>query len=463
MKRICIVVDHPLRDLDGMVLVAAHLAVDGAEVFLVPMYQKHEVFTLRPDFVLLNYLRRAHAAFMDACLAGGIRVGVLDTEGGIRNDFDTFAEQVSPLLHGVELYCVWGGVQRRVLTAAAGRAGVRLVETGSPRHDFAAAPWREALPARDPGGRRLVLVNTNFPVANSRFRDSEHEIQALVQVGWDERKARRRVEETQVAMNEMIGVVGRIAAGCPDAEIVCRPHPFERTDTYDGAFRGLANVRVRQEGGVFEWIAAARVVVHHNCSTAVEAFMMGVEPIVIDWLDTPLLTQPPTVDVSHRASSCEALVDAVAISLNGGRLAPTPQIREARTRIIRDYFHATDGRSAERVAAAILQSGPAGGRRQSSVQYAIRVSGTGGGLGVRSHRLATLAFGNDLTRKARDLVRPTRRNPAKHFTVAEVNDIVRRLARVHTPFAALVVDHTTSRHTMSVLAGGGLSVRVAAA
>jgi surface carbohydrate biosynthesis protein len=461
-QRVCLIVDHPLRDLEGLVLLASHLAVNGAEVFLVPMYQKHEVFTLRPDFVLLNYLRHAHHSFLTACLAGGIRVGILDTEG-IRNDFDTFAQHVSPLLPGVELYCVWGAIQRNALAETAARAQVRVVETGSPRYDFAVAPWRRALRDRQLGGVPMVLVNTNFPTVNSRFRTSEQEIEALVQFGWDEDRARRRSAEAQVAMNEVVEVVRCAATQCPDAQVICRPHPFEDNTTYERAFRGLSNVVVCQEGSVFEWITGARVVLHHNCQTALEAFMMGVEPIVIDWLDTPLLTFQPMVDVSHRAASREALIAGVHKALNGSRLEPTPQIKEARERIVADYFHANDGRSAERVAAAILESLPRGRTRQSHARYAIQVSATGGGAGVRSHRFATLVLGSPVTRRLRDLVRPSRTDPAKQFTVDDVNTIVGRLARVHAPFAAIAVDGLARRHTMPALTGGGLSVRIAAA
>src|SRR5947209_3853535 len=106
MNRVCLLVDHPLRDLDGLLLVAGHLAAAGTEVFLVPMYQKHEVWLLRPDLVLVNYLRHAHASFLKTCLAGGIQVAVLDTEGGVR-DFSGFSAEVEPYLPGISLYCVW--------------------------------------------------------------------------------------------------------------------------------------------------------------------------------------------------------------------------------------------------------------------------------------------------------------------------------------------------------------------
>jgi len=82
--KICLIVDNPLRDLDGMVLLSMHLAERGADVYLVPMYtQGYEVPAICPDFVLMNYARTANAELIKAYSRAGIVVGVLDTEGGI--------------------------------------------------------------------------------------------------------------------------------------------------------------------------------------------------------------------------------------------------------------------------------------------------------------------------------------------------------------------------------------------
>ena len=87
--RVCLVVDNPLRDLDGIVLLGWTLAQKGAEVFLVPMYQQaFEVAALLPDLVLVNYLRPNNRRLVEAYSKGGILVGVLDTEGGVFNSVE---------------------------------------------------------------------------------------------------------------------------------------------------------------------------------------------------------------------------------------------------------------------------------------------------------------------------------------------------------------------------------------
>lgn len=177
--RVCLIVDHPLRDLDGLVLVACELARRNLETVLVPMYHRHEVFLLRPDLVLVNYIRFANVGFIETCRRLGIRVGVLDTEGGVQKDVGAFARRICPYLDRLSLYCTWGRVQQEALRACQTN-GETLVATGCPRYDFAASPWREAIRDGAPGMSNLILVNTNFPIVNPRFQSSQREAVELV-------------------------------------------------------------------------------------------------------------------------------------------------------------------------------------------------------------------------------------------------------------------------------------------
>ena len=59
MKRICLIIDNPLRDFDGIVLIAAYLMMKNFEVFIVPMNaQNSDALSLNPDVVLVNYIRK---------------------------------------------------------------------------------------------------------------------------------------------------------------------------------------------------------------------------------------------------------------------------------------------------------------------------------------------------------------------------------------------------------------------
>lgn len=111
--RVCLVVDNPLRDLDGLVLVGWHLARMGIDAWLTPMYeQAFDVRAIGADFVLVNYVRFNNLEHVVAYRREGVRVGVLDTEGAGGKTPAEFAGLVgaSGGAGAVDLYCAWGGL-----------------------------------------------------------------------------------------------------------------------------------------------------------------------------------------------------------------------------------------------------------------------------------------------------------------------------------------------------------------
>src|SRR5262245_61391564 len=93
---IALIVDHPQRDLAGLVLTAFDLCQRGAICHLVPLnLQRTEIWALAPDFVLLNYLRRSNEQFARQLVKSRIRFGLLDTEGGVWATADEYLELLS--------------------------------------------------------------------------------------------------------------------------------------------------------------------------------------------------------------------------------------------------------------------------------------------------------------------------------------------------------------------------------
>ena len=277
MPRVCLVVDNPLRDLDGLVLLGRELAQSGIETMLTPMYeQSFDVAAFEPDLVLVNYVRPNNRDLLIRYKEKGIRVGVLDTEGAGGRSASEFAQLVA---HGgaadiVDFYCVWGPAQ---LEALAPLLGERLRLTGCPRYDYCAQPWRQALhrPDLPPG---YVLINTNFPTVNPRYSGgARDERRTVVRVGFSKDMANAYLAAAQRALAGMVELSGKLAERLPEQRFVLRPHPFESMDVYRELER-LPNFSVRQQGTSLDWLEGASLLLHLNCSTAVEATMLGVEP-----------------------------------------------------------------------------------------------------------------------------------------------------------------------------------------
>jgi surface carbohydrate biosynthesis protein len=437
--RVCLVVDHPARDLDGLTLLGVELANRSIEVFLVPMYEMNEVFSLAPDLVLVNYVRFANARFVRACRAVGIAVGVLDTEGGVRQDMEEYARQVAAYTKHVQLYCVWGRAQYDALDRGAGLMRGALHATGCPRYDWTAEPWRDSIARPANLADPMILVNTNFPVARPRFQSRDREIADLMGMGYDRQAILDVIQQAEHARSEVIRATATLAREFPAATIILRPHPFEDRRTFEEELAAHSNVRVEQSGPVFQWIRHARLVVHFNCSTAIDSMLLGVEAVHLNWIDAPLLTQPVAAAVSHRVDSMNELVALAARALKAEPIPVPPELAATRRSVIEQYFFEGDGRSSVRVADAIVDLlSRIRPRSSSGLRYTAHVfralgrgsAGAGGSLGAAA-KYGIAAIGGaavfDGLRR-----RLGKRGPveAKAFSVADVAAIVRRLDSV---------------------------------
>lgn len=458
---VCLVVDNPLRDLEGLVLLGRQLAAKGANVTLVPMYEQgFDVPALRPDLVLVNYTRPNNADLIKSYKRAGILVGVLDTEGIGGKNPDQFAEMVKSVgcTDLVDLYCVWGQAQHAAFLRNGTVPAALLHATGCPRYDFCAPSWRAALPkpSIEPD---YILINTNFPVANPRFSNSSvDEEEAMVQAGFSREFARQFIIDAGKAYRSVLETSTRLAKHFADVQFVLRPHPFENIASYD-ALAELPNFHVRQDGTSLEWISGARLLIHQNCSTAIEATMLKVEPLSMEWFNTPSLRLDAATRVSRGAESEADLIKLVHQALDG-RLPPVPgETEQFRQQIIGDLFTAVDGASSLRVTEAVLDAIAAArdgkrGKGSALPQPSLR------GAAAEAVRRALGYKASSALRRSYSAPENERRRLGKAFAPEMVNSVLRRICAAAGDGRSFVAQRVTgnSRRLSRSLSGASLQL-----
>ncbi|WP_334510096.1 surface carbohydrate biosynthesis protein [Bradyrhizobium sp. AZCC 1693] len=456
---VCLIVDNPLRDLEGLVLLGRQLAAKGATATLVPMYEQgFDVPVLRPDLVLVNYTRPNNADLIKSYKRAGILVGVLDTEGIGGKNPDQFAEMVKSVgcTDLVDLYCVWGQAQHAAFLRHGTVPAGLLHATGCPRYDFCAPPWRAALPkpSIEPG---YVLINTNFPVANPRFsRSSSDEEDAMVQAGFSREFARQFIIDAGKSYRSVLETSTRLANHFPDVQFVLRPHPFENIGSYD-ALAELPNCHIRQDGTSLEWISGARLLVHQNCSTAIEATMLKVEPLSMEWFNTPSLRLDAATRVSRSVGSEADLIELVRQGLDG-RLPPVAQETEQfRQQIIGDLFTAVDGTNSLRVTAAVLDAIATRGEKRAASKLerpSLR------GVAADAVRRALGYKASSALRRSYSAPESERRRLGKAFAPEMVNSVLRRICAAAGDDRNFVAQRVTgnSRRVSRALSGASLQL-----
>lgn len=352
-KSVCLIVDNPLRDLNGLVLLAYQLAARGLDVWLVPMYEQWiEIKAIRPAAVMMNYLRENNAEHVLSYLHAGMTVGVLETEGVGGRSLEEYRKLISTTGHArlLDLYCFWGPSQRAALVEHQVLPERIAHVTGCPRYDFCAEPWRTLLSRRQ--SKPYVLINTSFPTVNPRFSAGDDaEIAAMVSAGFPADFATQYIQAARHALNGIIALLEVQLAQFPDQHFVLRPHPFESPQGY-AALRRFPNLEIRQEGTSLEWVAHADALIHLNCSTAIEARMLDVPVLSPTWLDAPPLHVPLVSNLSQHHANAAQFSAALAAVLDGA----ADQANAGATQAMENYYHHIDGQASHRVAEAIVSA-----------------------------------------------------------------------------------------------------------
>lgn len=362
--RIALLVDHPQRDLGGLVLTALALCARGATCHLVPAnIAPRELWALAPDLAVLNYFRRSNQPMATGMRTGGIRAALLDTEGGVWEDFESYRELLwtdDALRRDAAVACAWGTWMAEAAVAHGTFAPEQLRVTGCPRFDLYHPDWRDATgpapaaagPAGDARPRR-VLINTNFSTVNPKFASVAKKVDtSRHSFGWSPARIREVLAAEGEGMAGSILLAQALAVDFPDAEIVVRPHPFEDPEPYRRALADAPNARVAAEGSIEPLIFGADVVVQRSCTTAIEAGLAGRPTLSPRWIRAAF-EMPVAEAVSVPCQDYGTLHDAVRDVLAGTHRPPAA-VAEARERTIREYFHVQDGGAHLRVADALM-------------------------------------------------------------------------------------------------------------
>ena len=358
--RVALVVDHPQRDLAGLVLTAVDLCRRGIGVHLVPLnLQEQELWSLRPDLVVLNYVRPGNDRLARQLLEAGVRIGVLDTEGGAWEDCRAYSElfwRDRALLGRLSFACMWGPRLAQHLVAEGLMAASQVVVTGCPRFDFYSPRWRPVFADRDEQPHPLILINTSFSYGNPRFASPERNRERLQrELGLGAERVDAYLAAERRAVAGMVDLARALAADVPECRVVLRPHPFEDPASYRHALGDCPGVSVDATGPVQSWIFRSAAVVQRSCSTAIEAALAGVPALSPQWIQAPAVV-PVAESVSVPCATYEELRLRVRSILAPGdrRGSASDPIQP----VLSDWFFRCDGQAHSRVGDTIAMHLP---------------------------------------------------------------------------------------------------------
>jgi surface carbohydrate biosynthesis protein len=264
------------RDLESRLLIAARVLKRGTPVLFGQMWSMIGNFRNMPKgcviYCTANKIQAktmANAKMNDFVVLGFDQEALPFSGAGFLDNVDPMAAA------NCDRFLVATTAHRDALHAAYPDLPIDVV--GSPRVDILRS-LKPPAPMTEP----YVLFNSSFALTNSIWGSTEKAMSILRKGGGvSEQVMQERLDFEIASKTETLGLLEWMAENLP-WRVVVRPHPAENADSWHAFTKDRMTVVAGQSP--IPWIAHAKLMVHSNSTTGLEAAFLG----------TPCLNVSPT-------------------------------------------------------------------------------------------------------------------------------------------------------------------------
>ena len=286
-RAVIIPVETKSREFHGKLFLAFYLLRLGHPVLLGEQGRLWNYCDLiDPAIYLDKSVASTRVEWFRRCRAMGHKVVSWDEEGLVFfNNWLYRKQRIDPLaLDQVSRFFAWGEIQQEAICEEYPQYREKIVLCGNPRFDLLRVEMREFYrPAVESLRKRfgcMLLINTNFAFHN-HYKPQDELCQLLAR--YPIAKEPGYMEKWIAMHREMheayLHMVPELLRRFPEHEIVVRPHPSESHEPWLELAKKHPRLHVDATGNVHEWILASEAVVHFNCTTAVESFLLDVPAV----------------------------------------------------------------------------------------------------------------------------------------------------------------------------------------
>lgn len=342
-ETISIPIETKVREFDGKLWLGLNAVERGYKVAIGPAFEINRTLDItKPDFHITKDPGDGKIGFFKKLHAAGITVCGLDTEGAVFESIDQFATNKTEFLNHIDAFCAWGEKPADVIRNNFTETD-KVHVTGNPRFDLLHPHLRyiyrdRASSLNDQYGQ-YILLNCNFSIANPYSQNQIDKIEEVVgTLGQGRRNFAHRI------LHLFFESIYHLNSELPDIDIVVRPHPSEKNDTYKVAFDEYGHIHVEDSGDARDWIAGASVVLHHDCTTGIESAMMGTPVVSYRPIQSEKYESRLPQIVSHEALSREELAKYIGRSPESDK---PYEMDKGQKSELKQYFHNVDESAAE--------------------------------------------------------------------------------------------------------------------
>ena len=327
-KSLIIPVESQRRELDSKLLLACNAAKRGFSVWIGPKEEIESRIASFPRGIYLAYrMKSGNSKIFKIIRLLGHEIVAWDEEALVHLPPEMyFSRRLSPEAIGLVSHLFAWGVDNLDLWRQYPHLSPAkpIHVTGNPRGDLLRpelrAFYRQEAEALLNKHGQFILLNTNFNHVNNFYPDQNlflpiENPDEKPQFGRSARGmtfeyAKGFREHKQALFLDFQKLIPALDQAFSEYKIILRPHPSEDQKVYQRIADSCKQVLVTNEGNVVPWLMAANLLIHNGCTTAVEAYMLGVpaisyRPTVNDYYDDGFYRLPNRL--SHQYFNFEEL------------------------------------------------------------------------------------------------------------------------------------------------------------
>lgn len=320
MNKICILIDHPTRDIPGNIILAKKLIEKKNRVFFVPSKYMAECLLLKPNLVITNYARPIYENFFKILKKEKIKIITIDTEGApfeIKNShYKSFQITVTKYLNYIENYYLWGQNQLKLVNKYIENNKLnyknKLYVTGSPMFDYHNIILKEKNNKKFK--KKIVLINLGFALINPRFSKS-------VKVEFENLKkeinitgdfANKKIIAQKQSFKKTLKFISKLSKKLGNNyKIVINPHPFESYELYKNLFYNFKNILVLKKNNIVPVINLSNIVLSINCQTSVDSLFLNKPTLNLNFLNKKIINSSILEKASIQINSFDQCINTI--------------------------------------------------------------------------------------------------------------------------------------------------------
>ena len=281
MADILIPIETATRELIYKVYLCNHLVLKGFRCYLGrKSYISYLVRNLKGYiYIDKGYHKGVSEKIYEAVKKNNGIIVNLDEEGGL--DFSNcsvlMGRYSKTLFDNADLSFLWGKEQFELVKKNMNKEN-KVVVTGHPRFELLKPEfhylYQDEVDKIKKRYHNFILINTNMGYGNnirgdefveSNYKGRFKNINQII--AFDKRKL-------EAYRSLIINLSQHL-----DKVIILRPHPEEDHSFYLDNFKGIKNIHVVFKGSVIPWLIASDLMIHPECTTAIESLFVGKKPI----------------------------------------------------------------------------------------------------------------------------------------------------------------------------------------